>query len=116
MRLLALTLCLVLAACSSSVSESVPQQDAPPPAAAAILNGLGTAAADSHFDQPIEVTDPIRDPISLSPWLVCLRSGQSEESRRRTYSAFFTDKYVSSRYSAIVDGCAGQAYHALKLS
>jgi hypothetical protein len=115
MRLLALTLCLVLAACSSG-SESVPQHYAPPPDAAAILHGVRTAAADSHFDQPIEFTDPIRDRRYLSPWLVCLRSAKSEESRRQTYSVFFTDKYVSSRYSAIMDGCAEQAYHPLKLS
>jgi hypothetical protein len=33
---------------------------------------------------------------------------KSEESKRLTYSAFFTDKYVSSRYSAIVDRCGEQ--------
>jgi hypothetical protein len=47
------------------------------------------------------------------PWLICLRSGKSEESKRLTYSAFFTDKYVSSRYSAIVDRCGEQIYHPL---
>jgi hypothetical protein len=113
MRLLALTLCPVLAACSGS--QSLPQPYAPPPDAAAILHGVRAAAADSHFEQPIEFTDPIRDRRYLAPWLVCLRSGKSEESRRRTYSVFFTDKYVSSRYSATMDGCAGQAYHPLKL-
>jgi hypothetical protein len=63
----------------------------------------------------VEVSDPIRaHPISSSPWLICLRSGQSEESKRLTYSAFFTDKYVSSRYSAIVDHCEEQVYHLFK--
>jgi hypothetical protein len=114
MRSLALTLCLALAACSGS--QSVPQPYAPPPDAAAILHGVRVAAADSHFDQPIEFTDPIRDRRYLAPWLVCVRSAKSEESRRRTYSVFFTDKYVSSRYSAIMDGCAEQAYRPLKLS
>ena len=75
------------------------------------------AVADSHFDPPIEATDPIRaSPVSSSPWLVCFRSGKSDELRRRTYSAFFTDRYVSSRYSAILDGCAGQPYHLFKPS
>jgi len=65
--------------------------------------------------EPVEVSDPIRaNPISSSPWLICLRSGKSEESKRLTYSAFFTDKYVSSRYSAIVDHCGEQVYHPLK--
>jgi hypothetical protein len=43
------------------------------------------------------------------------------EQRRSSYfniprgnSAFFTDKYVSSRYSAIVDHCGEQVYHPLK--
>jgi hypothetical protein len=60
MRLLALTLCLVLAA-RSSRSESVPRHYTPLPDAAAILQGIRAAAADSHFDQPIEFTDPITD-------------------------------------------------------
>jgi hypothetical protein len=60
MRSMALTLCLVLAACSSR-SESVPQHYTPSPDAAAILHGIRAAAADSHFDQPIEFTDPIKD-------------------------------------------------------
>jgi hypothetical protein len=46
--------------------------------------------------------------------MICLRSGESEDSKRLTYSAFFTDKYVSSHYSAIVDLCGEQAYHPLK--
>jgi hypothetical protein len=72
-------------------------------------------AAEAHLAEPVEVSDPFRaPPISLSPWLICLRSGKSEESKRLTYSAFFTDKYVSSHYSAIVDKCGEQAYHSLK--
>ena len=46
-----------------------------------------------------------------SPWMVCIRSAQSEETRRITYTAFFKDGYTGSRYSAIMDGCAAQAYH-----
>jgi hypothetical protein len=76
---------------------------------------LKNVAAEAHFAEPVEISDPIRaPPISLSPWLICLRSGKSEESKRLTYSAFFTDKYVSSRYSAIVDDCGEQGYHPLK--
>jgi hypothetical protein len=109
MRLEVLLLCFSLVACSSA-SESVrPAYFDLPPDAAVIQDGVASAVADSHFEPPIEVTDPIRaNPNSSSPWLVCFRTGKSDESRRRTYSAFFADKYVSSRYSANQDPCAGQ--------
>ena len=113
MRLLALLLCLVLTACSL-VSERIPEDVVPPPDLFTALKGLKTAVSEAHFAEPVEVSDPIRaNPISLSPWLICLRSGKTEESKRLTYSAFFTDKYVSSRYSAIVDRCGEQIYHPL---
>ena len=114
MRLLALLLCLVLPACSL-VSESIPEDVVPSPDPFTALKGLKTAASEAHFAEPVEVSDPIRaNPISSSPWLICLRSGKSKESKRLTYSAFFTDKYVSSRYSAIVDHCGEQVYHPLE--
>ena len=66
------------------------------------------AISDSHFQPPIEVTDPIRAPVNFtSPWMVCIRSAQSEETRRITYTAFFKDGYTSSRYSAINDRMLG---------
>src|SRR6266480_387685 len=112
MRPAVLLLCVSLAACSS-LAEGVPApDDVPPPDAETMLRGLKAAAADSHFAQPIEVTDPIRaNPISSSPWMICLRSAQSEETKRITYSAFFNKGYVSSRYSVIADLCANQVYH-----
>jgi hypothetical protein len=114
MRPTAVLLFVSLAACSS-VSESIAQDVGAPPDTAAILKGLKSAAADSHFDQPIEVTDLISaNPNSSSPWLICLRSAKSEESKRIAYSAFFTDKYVSSRYSSMMDPCQGQVYHPFK--
>jgi hypothetical protein len=89
-----------------------------PSASARPVNGSDRAqerGSRGAFAEPVEISDPIRaPPISLSPWLICLRSGKSEESKRLTYSAFFTDKYVSSRYSAIVDDCGEQGYHPLK--
>jgi hypothetical protein len=114
MRVWALLLCLVLAACSS-VSESIPEAVVPPPDPSAALRGLKAAASDAHFAEPVEVSDPIRaNPVSSSPWLICLRSGKSEESKRLTYSAFFKNGYVSSRWSAFLDHCAEQVYHPLK--
>jgi len=114
MRLLAVSLCFVLAACSS-VSESIPQEVAPPPDAATALRGLKAAASEAKLEAPVEVSEPIRaNPVSSSPWLICLRSGKSEQSKRLTYSAFFKKDYVSSRWSATVDNCSEQVYHPLK--
>jgi hypothetical protein len=113
MRALALLLCLGLAACSS-VSESVPEDVVPFPDAATALKGLKTAASDAKLEAPVEVSDPIRaSPNSSSPWLICLRSGKSEDSKRVTYSAFFKKDYVSWRWSVFVDHCGEQAYHPL---
>jgi hypothetical protein len=107
-------LCFLLAGCSSV--ESFPENLPPAPSLSAVLSELKKVAAEAHLAEPVEVADPIRaNPISLSPWLICLRSGKSEESKRLTYSAFFTDKFVSSRYSAIVDHCEEQVYHLFKL-
>jgi len=111
-----LLLCVLLAACSS-VSESIPENVPPPPDPSTALAGLKAAAANAHLAEPVEVSDPIRaNPISSSPWLVCLRSAKSEASKSLIYSAFFTDKYVSSRWSVDVDHCGEQVYHPLKLS
>jgi len=113
MRVLALLWCLALAACSSA-SESIPEDVVPPPDAATALMGLKTAASEAKLEAPVEVSDPIRANLaSSSPWLICLRSGKSEESKRLTYSAFFKKGYVSSRWSVFVDHCGEQAYHPL---
>ena len=114
MRTLALLFCLILAACSS-VAESAPEDVVPPPDAATALKGLKTAASEAKLEAPVEVSEPIRaNPISSSPWLICLRSGKSEQSKRVTYSAFFKKDYVSSRWSAFADLCAEQVYHPLQ--
>jgi hypothetical protein len=103
-----LWICLGMSACSS-ISETA---ELPPPDDEKLLEGIIKATSDSHFQPPIEVTDPIRAQVnSTSPWMVCIRSAQSEETRRITYTAFFKDGYKDSRYSAITDGCAAQAYH-----
>jgi hypothetical protein len=107
-------LCFLLAGCSSI--ESFPENLPPAPDLSTIVSQLKTVAAEAHLAEPVEVSDVIRaPPISLSPWLICLRSGKSDESKRLTYLAFFTEKYVSSHYSAIVDDCGGQVYRPLKV-
>ena len=114
MRLEILLMCFSLAACSS-VSEDVTAQNVVPPSDQNVLAGTKTAAVDSHFEPPLEVSDLMRSNPNYTPqWMVCLRSAKTEESKRITYSAFFNEKgYVSSGYSAILDSCASQTYHAL---
>ena len=85
---------LGLGTCSSVSAESPPIL--PPPDGEKLLAGLTQAITDSHFQPPIEVTDPMRAPVNFtSPWMVCIRSAQSEETRRITYTAFFKDDYTA---------------------
>jgi hypothetical protein len=55
-----LWICLGLAACSSVSAEPLPIL--PPPDGEKLLAGLTQAISDSHFQPPIEVTDPITPP------------------------------------------------------
>lgn len=106
-------LCFVLAGCSTVVADPAENLPAAPDLSAAAPD-LKKAAAEAHLAEPVEVSEPIRaNPISSLPWLICLRSGKSEESKRLTYSAFFKEKYISSRYSVIVDHCEEQVFHPL---
>ncbi len=116
MRLQAPLLCLSLAACSS-VSENVISQDVARPPDEKVLEGMKVAVVESRFELPLEVSDLMRSNPNYTPrWMVCLRSTKTEETKRLTRTVFFSDQgYVSSRYSAIMDGCASQSYHTLKL-
>jgi hypothetical protein len=113
MRLiLVFLLSLGLAACASASENAPPEQSPKSPDEAALPAGMHTAITDSHFVPPFEVSDLVRAPaISSSDWMVCIRSAQSDETRRIMYSAFFKDKYVSSRYSVYNDGCAKPQFH-----
>jgi len=105
-------LCFVLAGCSSVVASA---EDLPAaPNLSAVADDLKKAVADAHLAEPVEVSEPIRaSSNSSSTWLICLRSGKSEESKRLTYSALFAEKYVSSRYSVVIDHCEEQVFHPL---
>jgi len=106
-----LLLWLGLVACSF-VSEGAGQEVSPQPAEADLLSGIRRAIADSHFGPPIEVTDLLRAPaISSNSWMVCIRGKPPSGPPEWTYSAFFKDKYVQSRYSADNDGCNAQQFH-----
>ena len=111
MRLLAVLSCLVFAGCSSII-EDLPQKTDSAPYVATSAHELKKAAAESKIDDPLEVAGPIAaNPISSAPWIICLRSGASEQSRRLVYSVFFKDgKRDSIRLSSIVDRCEAQAF------
>jgi hypothetical protein len=77
--------------------------------AQSLVDGIKQGISDSRFQPRIEVTDLLKAPAtSINFWMVCIRSAQSDETKRITYAAFFKDKYVQSRYSVYYDGCGGQ--------
>ena len=115
MRLLALLSCLALAGCSSII-EDFPLKTDSAPLISTSAQELKKAAAESKISDPLEVAGPIAaNPISSAPWIICLRSGASEESRRLVYSVFFKDaKRVATRLSSIIDRCEAQAFLLLE--
>jgi hypothetical protein len=106
--------CLALTACSAMIDE-IPQK-VDPPTIEASLALLKNVATGQKLADPLEVAGPIAaNPVSSAPWIICLRSTASDESRRRVYSVFFKgDKYDSVRLSAIVDGCEAQTFLPLQ--
>jgi len=110
-----LPLCFLLAACSSSRDNPVQPAPIAAPDLLQIAASLKAAAASEKLQPPLEISPPIpANPISSTPWIVCLRSGATEESKKRTYSAFYkANDYVSIRPSAIVDNCEKQSFTAL---
>jgi hypothetical protein len=117
MRVTALMLCSCLAACSSVSENSLSQYIEQPPEQK-VQEGARVTANQAHLEPPVEVSDLIRsNPTNTPQWMVCVRSAKSEESKRITYSVFFnTTALVSSRYSAVIEPCATQTYHPLKMS
>ena len=111
MRRFTIFVSVALAGCSS-VSETAAEIQ-PQPSGPSLLAGINQGIADSHFAAPIEVTDPIRAPaISTPPWMVCIRSAASDETRRTGYTVFYTKgAYASSRYSVPNDRCGEQQFH-----
>jgi hypothetical protein len=114
MRPLALLPCLALAACSSIIEE-IPQKTDSAPFVSTSIQELKKAAEESKIRGPLEIAGPIpANPISSAPWIICLRSGASEQSRRLVYSVFFRDgKRVSMQLSSIVDRCEAQVFTPL---
>jgi hypothetical protein len=114
MRLLKLLPCLVLGACSSFLDD-LPETPDPAPFISTSALDLRKAAADEKLAEPLEVAGPIAaNSISVAPWIICLRSAATEQTRKRVYSAFFKDGKLSSiRESVFVDHCEPQNFGPL---
>ncbi|MFK4381358.1 hypothetical protein ACVWYQ_002512 [Bradyrhizobium sp. USDA 3397] len=80
-----------------------------------VMGSLKKVAAEAQLKEPVEFSEPIRaHPISSVPWIICLRSGATELSKRRPYAVLFEgNRYVEARLSVIVDRCEGQSFAAL---
>lgn len=105
----------LLMSCSTNpVQPPATVADAPNPSK--VAESLKKVAAEAKLEEPRQVSAPIRaHPISSIPWIICLRSGATELSRRRPLAVFYTgDEFVMARMSVIVDRCEAQAFTALK--
>ncbi|THD70784.1 MAG: hypothetical protein E7813_07140 [Bradyrhizobium sp.] len=107
--------CLMLAACSTDI-ENLAATYTEPPDPAKVLASLKDVATSAKLKEPVEMSAPIKAPASSAmPWIICLRSGATEASRRLTYSVFYSsNQYKSSRLSVIIEGCDGQSYSPLQ--
>jgi hypothetical protein len=80
-----------------------------------VTESLEKVAAEAKLEEPHEISASIRaHPISSVPWIICLRSGATELSKRRPYAVFYKgNDYVTARMSVIVDRCEGQEFTPL---
>jgi hypothetical protein len=87
-----------------------------PPDPAKVLGHLKGVAAAAKLQEPVEVSAPIKAPANSSiPWIICLRSGATEATKRFTYSVLFTNNDLKDyRLSAIIEECGVQPYGPLK--
>lgn len=73
-----------------------------------MINSLKTAAAQAKLQPALEISVPIPAPPNSSiPWIVCLRSGATEQTKRWAYTVFFKDNELNNfGYSATFERCA----------
>jgi hypothetical protein len=115
-RFLALSLCLLLGACSTGGMENLDASDPDPPDHAKALIFLRNVVIWAKLQEPVEMSAPIRAPVNSSVrWIICVRSAATEASKRLTYSVFFKNsEFKDYRLSAIMEGCDGQSYGPMK--
>jgi hypothetical protein len=102
------------------MSDQIPLEVGPAPDQEQLTKGIVAGIKDSQFRPPYEVTDPFRTPPQYAEsWMLCMRSGASDEASRPTYSVFYgmnysvgkDGQYLKSRYSLDPDNCGAQTYH-----
>jgi hypothetical protein len=104
-------LSLCLAACSSVAD--VPSDPGIPPDATMLPAVFAAIAGAEKLPEPLEISAPrLAHPISPSPWIICLRSGAPDQSRR--YANFFKDgKHTVTRLAVLIDRCGKETYSPL---
>jgi hypothetical protein len=108
--IIAMTSLFVLSGCTSDTVLSIP----PAPEPLKNVAELREVASCALLKEPVEYSDPIRAPdISFYPWIVCLRSAATDQSKRQTYSLFFDKEFERSRLSAMNESCLTATYHPL---
>ena len=101
---------LLVSGCTSAVVLSIPSAPVP----GKQIGALRQVATGAKLAEPLEYSDPIRAPDSSQyPWIICLRSGATDRSRRQPYSVFYDGALKDSRLSALNEGCATATYHPL---
>jgi hypothetical protein len=113
-RFSSVPLFVCLTACSTNPAH-LPSAAISAPDPSKVVESLRKVAADVKLEGPHEISAPIpAHPISSVPWIICLRSGATELSRRRPLAVFYNgNEYVTVRTSVIVDRCEGQTFTAL---
>lgn len=108
----ALSCAIVLGACS--VLESVPEPASQAPTIKSATAEIKAVAKDAKLIDPLQVAGPFEaDPMTVAPWIICIRSSSPEQARQ-VYALFYRGtKLVSSRQSAIVDRCELQTFKPL---
>jgi hypothetical protein len=66
----------------------------PAPDLSQIAISLRAAAASEKIQAPLEISPPIEaNPISSTPWIVCIRSGAKTELIQRSIRPMFTYQF-----------------------
>lgn len=101
---------LALAGCSS-ILDVLPDGGDKAPKAAVTAVDLKRVGEETKLPQPWEVAGPIEaDPVTVTPWIVCLRS-KAPDQTRQTYALFYkSGKLETYRFAAIVDRCDVQSF------
>ena len=111
-----ITALFLLGSCTRSTDWTLSNDNLTAPKPQNVVATLRRVAIEARLSEPVEVAGPIpANVMSSAPWIVCLRSGATAETKRFPYSVFFKDEqYVFSRSSVILDNCETQQFVPLQ--